>query len=376
MDHSFKSPSRGFGAMNARERYRAVTHFEKPDRPFLTGWGIWPETAARWRNEGWDGRPLEEIFPRDPVLGIPVSAGPWPPFRKRTIEETAEIILYVDHEGIVKREFKGDLGWSSMPQFVRFPVETERDFDRLARTKLSPNLGKRLPKDWNTKIKEWRNRAVPIMYFMDRWGGFFGPLRNLVGVKRLCRAFYEEPDFLEKMMDQRVELILAILERVLADVDIDAFGFWEDMAYKNGPLLSPRMFEEFMVPRYRIVCDYLRERDVDLICVDSDGDVNSLIPLWLKAGLNAIWPLEVQASMDVRWLREAYGKRLVMFGGIDKRALAKGKTAIEAEVDRVWPVVGTGGYIPHTDHSIPPDVSWENFGHYSTYMAARCGVDT
>jgi uroporphyrinogen-III decarboxylase len=175
------------------------------------------------------------------------------------------------------------------------------------------------------------------------------------------------------MMDQRVEVMLAILERVLEDVELDAFGFWEDMAYKTGPLLAPDMFKEFMLPRYRIICDYLHSQGVDVIGVDSDGDVRDLIPLWMKAGLNGIWPMEVQANMDVVDTRRKYGRRLVIFGGIDKRALAKGPEEIEKEVDRVWPVVESGGYIPHTDHSIPPDVSWDNFQHYSRYIASKAG---
>jgi uroporphyrinogen decarboxylase len=213
------------------------------------------------------------------------------------------------------------------------------------------------------------------MFFMGRWGGFFGPLRNLLGLKALCRAFHEDPDLVEKMMDQRLEVILAIVERVLEDAELDAFAFWEDMAYRDGPLLSPALFRQYMMPRYREVCRYVRSRGVGLVCVDSDGDINTLIPLWMKAGVNGVWPLEVQAGMDVVGLRSLYGRNLVMMGGIDKRVLTKGAEEIEAEVDRVWPVVESGGYLPHTDHSIPPDVPWDNFVHYRTYMAERAGVD-
>ncbi len=360
--------------MNARERFLAVTHFETPDRPFISGWGIWPETRERWLNEGWDGTPIDQLFPRDPQLGVPVSGGPWPPFEKQVLEDTPETVMYIDHEGIVKREFKGDKGWSSMPQFVKFPVENEEDFRRFAQRKLAPKADERLPEDWDDRVRVWQDREAPLMYFMDRWGGFFGPLRNLMGLRRLCTAFYENPSFVEEMMDQRVECMIAILERILEDVELDAFGFWEDMAYKNGPLLAPDLFREFMVPRYREVCDFLRSEGVDLICVDSDGDVRKLIPLWLEAGLNAIWPLEVQANMDVVELRRIYGEKLVMFGGIDKRVLARTKEEIEAEVDRVWTVVESGGYVPHADHSIPPDVPWGNFCHYRRYLARKCGI--
>jgi uroporphyrinogen decarboxylase len=136
------------------------------------------------------------------------------------------------------------------------------------------------------------------------------------------------------------------------------------------------LFEEYMVPRYKIVCDFLRSRGVNLICVDSDGDVRTLIPLWLRAGLNGIWPLEVQAGMDVVELRREYGNRLVMIGGIDKRVLSRNHTAIENEIERVWPVVEVGGYIPCTDHSIPPDVSWDNYRHYREYVAEKVGIET
>ncbi len=365
--------------MNPRERFNAVARFREPDRPFLWGDGMWPETAARWREEGWDGRPFNQLFPEDPILQPPgeprpISAGPWPPFERRVIDETDETVTYVDEDGIVRREFKGDKGWSSMPQFVKYPVETEGDFDKLARDRLAPKVEERLPGNWDDKVGEWKYRTAPLLYFAGRWGGFFGPLRNLVGIKRLCTLFYEKPEFVERMMDQRVEVLLAILGRILDDVDLDVFGFWEDMAYRTGPLLSPDMFREFMFPRYRIVCDYLRSRGVELICVDSDGDVRTLIPLWLKAGVNGIWPLEVQANMDVVELRRRYGRELVMIGGIDKRSLAKGRREIEAEVDRVWPVVETGGYFPHLDHSVPPDVSWENFCHYQRYRARKAGL--
>jgi len=362
--------------MNPRERYRAVISFLEPDRPFLQGEGMWPETLSSWRGEGWDGRPIDQTFEIDRVLQVGISVGPWPPFERVIYEETPEEIVYLDPDGLVRREYRGDRGWSSMPQFLRYPVITEGDFDKLARTRLAPNPVKRLPRNWNRRVKQWSRRDHPLMYFMGRWGGFFGPLRNLLGLRGLCRAFHERPDFVEKMMDQRVDVILAMLERVTRDVDLDAFGFWEDMAYRNGPLLAPEMFEEFMVPRYEIVCEFLRSRGVDLVCVDSDGDVRTLIPLWLKAGLNGIWPLEVQAGMDVVGLRGIYGKKLVMIGGIDKRVLARDHLAIEDEIERVWPVVEGGGYIPCTDHSIPPDVSWDNYRYYREYVSDRAGVET
>ena len=107
--------------------------------------------------------------------------------------------------------------------------------------------------------------------------------------------------------------------------------------------------------------------------VDSDGDVSELIPLWLEAGIDTVWPFEVAAGMDVLALRRKYGRDLNMLGGIDKRAVAVGGDVMRAEVDRVMPVVESGGYIPELDHSAPPDISWHNMCEYMEYLCMRLG---
>ena len=144
-----------------------------------------------------------------------------------------------------------------------------------------------------------KTRTDPLMNFADRWGGFFGPLRNLLGVENLCIAFYDNPALVERMMDQRVEAMIAITDRVLDEVEIDTFAFWEDMGFKTASLLGPKHFRKFMVPRYREVTEWVRSRGVKHVGVDSDGDVSELIPLWLEAGLDIVWPHEVAASATI-----------------------------------------------------------------------------
>jgi len=102
------------------------------------------------------------------------------------------------------------------------------------------------------------------------------------------------------------------------------FGFWEDMGYNAGPLISPAMVRRFMYPQYRRVVDFARARGVRWFALDSDGRIDSLVPVWLEAGLDILYPFEVQAGMDVVELRKRFGRELRMFGGVDKRALARG----------------------------------------------------
>jgi len=141
------------------------------------------------------------------------------------------------------------------------------------------------------------------------------------------------------------------------------------MAYKTGPLVSPKMFKDFMSPHYKKITEYLRGQGIDIITVDSDGNINELIPLWLEAGVNGFWPLEVAAGMDAVSLRKKYGKDCILLGNIDKRVLAKGKKEIKEEVRRKVPfLLSQGGYLPSVDHSVPPDVPYKNFLYYLDFL--------
>ena len=359
--------------MTPRERYLATFSFEAVDKPFVRAIGGWRETTERWRREGWDGQSLDDIFGTDVVLGTGVYYGPVPRFEHEVLEEDDSTLVYVNHEGIVMREFKDYAGNSSMPQFVRFPVENDEDFDRIRAERLGLSFEERTGDGWPQTVEALKTRTDPLMNFADRWGGFFGPLRNLMGVENLCIAFYDNPALVERMMDQRVEAMIAITDRVLDEVEIDTFAFWEDMGFKTASLLGPKHFRKFMVPRYREVTEWVRSRGVKHVGVDSDGDVSELIPLWLEAGLDIVWPHEVAAGMDVVALRREYGKDLNLIGGIDKRVVATGGEAMRAEVDRVMPVVESGGYIPELDHSAPPDISWGNMCEYMEYLLMRLG---
>lgn len=357
--------------MTARERYLATFSFQPVDRPFVGAVGGWSETGERWKREGWDGSSLTDLFHTDTLLTTGVYYGPIPHFEYKVLEENERTRLYVNHEGIVMREFLDYNGNSSMPHFVKFPVESEADFEAFCAERLQPDFEPRAPANWADLVQAFRTRTDPLLDFANRWGGFFGSLRNLLGVQNLCLAFYDNPRLVERMMDQRVEVVLAVTERVLAEVEIDTFGFWEDMGFKTASLLGPEHFRRFMLPRYVKVTQWLRSKGVKHVGVDSDGQVGELIPLWLEAGLDMVWPMEVAAGMDVVALRRQYGQSLNMLGGIDKRAVAVGGQAMRDEVDRVMPAVEAGGYSPQLDHSAPPDISWRNMCEYMEYLVGR-----
>jgi uroporphyrinogen decarboxylase len=350
--------------MNPLERFNQTMNYGNPDRvPFHEFmWPTWPETLERWAREGgYD--PERTDFGCDPWVVEYSWFWPQPPFERVIIAEDENYVTYVDPQGIVMREFKKN-PQSSMPQFIRFPVETREGFRKYWRERMQPDLNQRIGADWRERLRKLRHRTAPLVVIADRWGGFFGPLRNLVGVERLCMLFYDDPAFAEEMMDADAEFMIAMLSQMLEETDIDVFGFWEDMAYRTAPLISPALVRKYMLPRYREVVEFGRSRGVHFFGLDSDGNIDPLIPVWMDAGIDILYPFEVQAGMDVLAVRKTYGRDLRIWGGVDKRALVEGQAATDKELARIAPLIREGGYIPMLDHSATPDTPYSNYCYF------------
>jgi hypothetical protein len=355
--------------MTDLERFHATMNYGPRDRaPFHEFmWPTWPETADRWAKEA-SYDPEKTTFGCDHWVVESEWFFPTPPFARTIVEEDARTVTFVDPQGILMREFKEN-PLSSMPAFIRFPVETREDFRKFWAERMKPDLGARLGSEWREKLAAHRDRDYVLVVLADRWGGFFGTLRNLVGVERLCTLFYDAPAFIEEMMEADADFLIAMLSQMLEYTTIDVFGFWEDMAYKAGPLIGPNLVRKFMVPRYRKVIDFARSKGVKWFALDSDGDVNLLIRPWMDAGIDLLYPWEVQAGMDVNKIRKEYGRDLRLLGGMDKRALVHGKEAIDAEIACHKRLIDDGGFIPMLDHSAPPDISYENYCYFMERLA-------
>lgn len=350
--------------MNDQQRFIESMNYGHPDRaPFHEFmWPTWPETAELWAKEaGYD--PQQSSFGCDRWAVEYSWFYPTPSFEREVISEDEKTVTYVDSQGIIVKEFKIN-PLSSMPQFIRFPVETREDFRKFWKERMRPDLTERIGPDWREKLRRHKNRDYPLLVIADRWGGYFGSLRNLVGVERLCVMFYDDPAFVEEMMEADAEFLISMLAQILEETDIDFFGFWEDMAYKTAPLISPQLVRKYMLPRYRKVVDFGRSRGVRFFGLDSDGNIDSLIPVWMDAGIDILYPFEVQSGMDVSAIRKKYGRNLRIWGGIDKRTLVDGFAAIDRELARIETLTRDGGYIPMLDHSAPPDISFKNYCYF------------
>ena len=195
-------------------------------------------------------------------------------------------------------------------------------------------------------------------------GSLYGWLRNWMGVEDLSIAIMTERDWDEEMMEHLTEMTLYLIKKTFSNLTISSALWWEDMCYNRGPLISPQAFAKLMVPRYRRITTFLRrELGCEHNMLDCDGNIHKLVPLWLQGGINVMFPLEALHT-DTLQLSHEFGDQVAFRGAFDKVALIEGAAAIDREFERLRPLLKSGGFIPHTDHRVPPDVSLDNYLYY------------
>jgi uroporphyrinogen decarboxylase len=214
-------------------------------------------------------------------------------------------------------------------------------------------------------VAQWKVRDCPLCLLTNGTFGFYSMMRRLMGTENACIAFFDHPAMVHDMVAFFADFFIELTTPALKQLDADYFNFFEDFAFKNGPLVSPRLFREFLLPGYKRVIGHLNRHGVKHIWLDSDGNTEVLIPMFIEMGVTCHWPVEIAADMDPVKLRKQYGKDLAIVGGIDKRELTRGKKEIERELDRhMRPMLETGGYVPTLDHTFPPDIPYENYCYY------------
>ena len=361
--------------MRPHERFLACMHFQAVDHVPLWEWRPWTSTLRRWQREALvAGNYPPQYAECENVVQCGVDLWMLPRYEQEVLAEDEVFITTRTDRGVVQRRQKSP-DHMSMPEHIEFPVKSRRDWDQL-KHRFETTDARRFPSDWATRCADWKDSGPVLVLQGPRSPSLFGFVRELMGPERVLYAFYDEPMLVHDMMETYTEFLLGLLPKVLDTAPLTSIFFWEDMCYRSGPLISPAMFREFMLPRYRRLTELARGRGCDTIFVDSDGDVSQLIPLWLESGINGVYPMEVAPGMDVAELRKKYGKDLLMTGGIDKRALAQGPDAIDAELKLRMPVAEKGGYVPHLDHLVPHDISYEAFSYYWKRKKEFLGIST
>jgi hypothetical protein len=288
----------------------------------------------------------------------------YPEYKKVILEETEDTIIFIDTDGIKKKNYK-DL--RSMPLWLEYPVKNDNDWEKIKEERFNiDGFMKRIPVDFNKHLKELDVRDYPLG-LLGYPCGFLGGIRYLIGQEKLFLTYYDNPGLVRKINSYLCDFWIYYCEELLKYSDFDYAYIWEDMASKNGMLVSPSIFDEFMRPYYLRLTGFLKSRGIKNIIVDSDGFVEELIPLLESVGVSGLFPVEKQAGNNLFRIRKNH-PGFALLGGFNKAVLRDGNGNLEIELANelleIREMIKKGGFIPHGDHSIPPDVSWANFKSY------------
>ncbi len=349
--------------MTTRERFVRTLTGQPVDRvPFIKVFGGTNAILPQWEEE-YPG--IGECI--DELLGFegryrgwdrtPVNMGPSQLDPVAILEETEDKLVRRRGDGTVEIIYKAgdyrrhDIDW---------PIKSMKDWQDYKRKHMRADDSSRFPDNWDELVAEYRNRDYPLQLTHR---GVYGFCRDRMGDENLAYAFYDQPELVHDMMDHYTDMAIELWEMQCREVEFDLIECWEDMAYNSGSLISPRTFREFMTPQYRKIAEFAARHDIPIVLVDSDGFIEDLTELMLEGGVTALYPYEVQCGNDVGRVLDRY-PTVGCIGGLDKQVMARGREAIDAEMERARRLIEKGRFIPGPDHFVLSDVSFANYRYF------------
>jgi uroporphyrinogen decarboxylase len=369
------------GYMNNRECTLAILNYQDYDRVPVVHFGYWKETLEKWRQEGHlteediskegqDGNISTTLgFDFGWGGGIGVNAGLKPAFERKVLEVMPDGTRKVsDGNGAIILEHD-DAG--SIPAEVGHLLKDRASWEEhfLPRLQISED---RIDYQAIEKFKNREDDGNPTGIFC---GSLFGKIRDWLGVEGVSYLCFDDEELYDEIINTLADLCYHGVKKTMeTGVKLDLAYFWEDICFKNGPLVIPSIFDEKVGPHYKRITDLLKSYGVELVSLDCDGWIDALIPTWLNNGVNIMFPIEVGTwNASIEPWRQEYGRELRGVGGMRKYVFAQDYKAVDQEIERLKPLVDLGGFIPCPDHRIPPDSKWENVQYYCEQMHKAFG---
>lgn len=342
--------------LSSRERVNRM--FERREQDRVPRYeSFWSDTIERWQKEGLDGDGEAVLEKLDADLCYLGWSWPKPFASEALLEEDPQTKLIRDRDGKVVRLWKNRMG---TPEHVSFGCDSREQWETVYKPALleSPRS---IDAD-NAAESFAAGQAAQRWCYLAGVEGF-EITRALMGDEIALIAMAEDPEWVVDVSRTMTDLMIRDYQAIL-DIGIRPDGLWTygDMAYKNGTMCSPAMYRDLIWPDHKRLAGFAHQNGMKFI-YHTDGDVNGVIDLYLEAGFDCLQPLEVKAGMDVRDLAPAYGEQLAFFGNIDIMVMATNDLdLIEQEIASKFAAgMATRGYVYHSDHSVPPSVSWPTY---------------
>ena len=364
--------------MNNRERALNILHYKPVDRMPAVHFGYWQELLDEWVEQkkipeylaqnNYDGsekdRELDAIIGWDfnwlnAIGGI---NGLMPSFEYKVLETFPDGTKRVqNHVGLIER-IKPDV--QSIPSEDDYQLKDRDSFERLYKQKMQ-FLDERVDVEYWKNFNSIRDYDRPVGLHL---GSILGEIRNMTSVIGMSYLIYDEDEQLfADIVDTYAEMQYKVAEKILqTGAKFDFAHFWEDVCFKNGPLISPVLFDSLCAKHYKKRTDLCKKYGIDIISLDCDGVTEKLQPIWFNNGVNTMFPIEIGVWGDqFEPARQKFGKGMLGVGGMDKTALRKDQDAVDREIERLTRLAQMGGFIPCPDHRLMPGTKFELVKYYA-----------
>jgi len=372
--------------LNNRQRVSAILNYEPYDRMPVVHFGFWDETLWKWAREGHisddEARSWGDGNASDKSIGAKLgfdlnyySAASFatnlrPGFESRVVRENPDGSREVlNSEGMIVLQKEGA---GSIPMEIDHLLKSRKEWEEeyLPKMQFAEDRAFVSP-----ELKAYVEDPAREEWFGIHCGSLYGSIRNWLGVEGSAYLQADDPELFKEIVDTMGDLCYLCVETALKQTSAFDFAhFWEDICFKSGPLISPRVFDELVGPHYKRITDLTSSYGINICSLDCDGKIDALVPIWLANGVNTMFPIEVGTwNASIAPWREHYGRELRGVGGTNKVVFARDRAAVDAEIERLKPLVDLGGFIPCPDHRIPPDAEWDNVRYYCDRMREAFG---
>ena len=365
--------------MNTRERCMNILHYKNADRLPAVHFGYWQELLDEWAEQGHitkemaagagrDASPMQREL--DEIIGwdccwhntAGARTGLFPKFEQKVLKVLPDgSHRIVNQYGVIERVKPGVV---SIPSEDDYLLKDRAAFEELYKPKMLFSE-ERVNYEFFKSFNETRNKDIPCGLHL---GSVLGDVRNMTTVLGMSYLIYDEDEELfADIVDTYAEMQYKCAEAVLnTGAQFDFAHYWEDVCFKNGPLISPELFDELCAKHYKKRNELCAKHGIDIISLDCDGVTEKLIPTWIENGVNVLFPIEIGTWGDqFEPARKKYGERILGVGGMDKTAFRKDKAAVDREIERMRRLVSLGGFIPCPDHRLMPGSDFELVKYYA-----------
>jgi uroporphyrinogen decarboxylase len=379
--------------MNNRERILGVLNYQPVDRLPVLHFGFLYETLRKWQREGHlteeevrgygDGNLVDVRLSMK--LGFDCNyhtlfaphGGLLPGFEYKVVKEFPDgrkhvmtgdgvVVLHVPGAGSIQPDvdhlLKDRAAWEAL-----YRPKLQFSEQRIRNSVIRVNDAMVAFKDGADEFLRSgkRDHAIGL-----HCGSLYGSIRNWLTLEGACYMLVDDEPLLDEMIETNGELQYQCTKAALeTGAKFDFAHFWEDICFKNGPLITPAVFQEKVGPHYRRITELVNRYGIHIVSLDCDGLIDALIPTWFHNGVNTMFPIEVGTwGSNIAPWRAKYGRELRGVGGMAKRKFAYDFAAIDAEIERLKPLVELGGYLPCPDHRIADDAKWDNVRYYCDRM--------